>query len=74
MNFFPVTTHNLRMLVSLLLGAYVPFLVGFTREDVKRIFPYFKKNVYEMLRESGYMHIQATKPDTAGQGCGLPTY
>ncbi|MGH0169776.1 UNVERIFIED_CONTAM: hypothetical protein FKN15_059646 [Acipenser sinensis] len=69
LNFFPVTKHNLRMLVSLLLGAYVPFLVGFTREDVKRIFPYFKKNVYEMLRESGYMHIQATKPDTAG--CGL---
>ncbi|XP_041105998.1 epoxide hydrolase 1-like [Polyodon spathula] len=69
LNIFPETKHNLRMIVSLLLGAYVPFLVGFTREDVKRIFPFFEKNVYDMLRESGYMHIQATKPDTAG--CGL---
>ncbi|XP_044303617.1 epoxide hydrolase 1-like [Varanus komodoensis] len=56
-------------LVSLLLGAYVPWLVGLTREDARRLFPYFKKHVYTILRESGYLHIQATKPDTAG--CGL---
>ncbi|XP_053238840.1 epoxide hydrolase 1-like [Podarcis raffonei] len=56
-------------LVGLLLGAYVPWLVGLTREDARRLFPYFEKHVYEILRESGYLHIQATKPDTAG--CGL---
>ncbi|XP_060100495.1 epoxide hydrolase 1-like [Heteronotia binoei] len=56
-------------LVSLLLGAYVPWLVGLTREDSRRLFPYFKKHIYDLLRESGYLHIQATKPDTAG--CGL---
>ncbi|XP_017550856.1 epoxide hydrolase 1-like [Pygocentrus nattereri] len=56
-------------IVCLLVGRYLPFLVGFTREDVCRIYPYMQKNVYELLRESGYMHIQATKPDTAG--CGL---
>lgn len=52
--------------LSLLLGRYLPFLVGFTREDVRRLYPYMQKNVYEILRESGYLHIQATKPDTAG--------
>ncbi|XP_003215967.1 epoxide hydrolase 1 isoform X1 [Anolis carolinensis] len=56
-------------LISLLLGAYVPWLVGLTREDSRRLFPYFKTQVSFTLRESGYMHIQATKPDTAG--CGL---
>lgn len=56
-------------MISLLLGRYLPFLVGMTREDVRRLYPYFEKNVYEMLRESGYLHIQATKPDTAG--CGV---
>ena len=53
-------------LMSLLIGPYLPFLVGLTKEDVRRLFPFMEKNVYEMLRETGYMHIQATKPDTAG--------
>lgn len=61
-----VTRGGLGMLLSLIIGSYLPFLVGFTREDVRRMFPYFEKNVYEILRESGYLHIQATKPDTAG--------
>ena len=57
------------MLLSLIIGPYLPFLVGFTHEDVRRLFPYFEKNVYEILRETGYLHIQATKPDTAGRLC-----
>lgn len=32
-------------------------------------FPFIQKNIFDVLRESGYLHIQATKPDTAG--CGL---
>ncbi|KAM3863029.1 epoxide hydrolase 1 [Diretmus argenteus] len=64
-----VSKKGLKMLLSLLIGPYLPFLVGFTREDVRRLFPYLEKNVYEILRESGYLHIQATKPDTAG--CGV---
>ncbi|XP_075454918.1 epoxide hydrolase 1-like isoform X1 [Ascaphus truei] len=60
---------GLGMLTSLLLGRYVPWLVGLTREDVRRIYPYFEKNVYGILLESGYLHIQATKPDTVG--CAL---
>ncbi|XP_042330036.1 LOW QUALITY PROTEIN: epoxide hydrolase 1-like [Sceloporus undulatus] len=69
LNMFFQTKLGLCDLMSLMLGAYVPWLVGFTREDSRRLFPYFEKNVYYLLRESGYMHIQATKPDTAG--CGL---
>lgn len=60
------TNRSFKTLLSLIIGPYLPFLVGFTREDVRRLFPFFEKNVWEMLRESGYLHIQATKPDTAG--------
>uniref|UniRef100_A0A1W7RHJ6 Epoxide hydrolase n=1 Tax=Agkistrodon contortrix contortrix TaxID=8713 RepID=A0A1W7RHJ6_AGKCO len=63
-----ISKYDLGAMVSLLLGAYVPWLVGLTREDARRMFPFFK-HMYHILRESGYMHIQATKPDTAG--CGL---
>lgn len=55
------------MLLSLIIGPYLPFLVGFSREDVRRLFPFFERNVWEILRETGYFHIQATKPDTAGE-------
>ncbi|NXA87495.1 HYEP hydrolase, partial [Melanocharis versteri] len=60
---------SLRRMISIMLGAYVPWLVGLNREDARRFYPYMQKNVYDVLRESGYLHIQATKPDTAG--CGL---
>lgn len=64
-----VTRSGNKELFSLVVGPYLPFLVGFTREDVRRLFPFFEKNVWELLRETGYLHIQATKPDTAG--CGV---
>ncbi|XP_056147753.1 epoxide hydrolase 1 isoform X2 [Lampris incognitus] len=64
-----IARRSLKSMLSILIGRYLPFLVGFTREDVRRLFPFMEKNVYETLRETGYLHIQATKPDTAG--CGL---
>ncbi|XP_069001100.1 epoxide hydrolase 1 [Embiotoca jacksoni] len=64
-----MSSRGFKVLLSLMIGPYLPFLVGFTREDVRRLFPYFEKNVWNLLRESGYLHIQATKPDTAG--CGV---
>ncbi|KAK7901436.1 hypothetical protein WMY93_018205 [Mugilogobius chulae] len=64
-----ITRNDFKGLFTLIVGRYLPFLVGFTREDVKRLFPFFEKNVWTLLRESGYMHIQGTKPDTAG--CGV---
>lgn len=64
-----MSNRGFKVLLSLLIGPYLPFLVGLSREDVRRLFPFFEKNVFQMLRESGYLHIQATKPDTAG--CGV---
>uniref|UniRef100_A0A7N8X925 Epoxide hydrolase n=1 Tax=Mastacembelus armatus TaxID=205130 RepID=A0A7N8X925_9TELE len=61
-----MSTRGFKVLLSLIIGPYLPFLVGLTWEDVRRLFPYFEKNVWNLLKESGYMHIQATKPDTAG--------
>lgn len=60
------STKGLKVLLSLMIGPYLPFLVGLSWEDVRRLFPFFEKNVWDILRESGYFHIQATKPDTAG--------
>ncbi|XP_063775057.1 epoxide hydrolase 1-like [Pseudophryne corroboree] len=57
------------VLLSILLGQYFPGLFGFQDEDVRRMFPFMKKVVNHIVSESGYMHLQATKPDTAG--CGL---
>lgn len=64
-----MSNKGFKVLLSLIIGPYLPFLVGLTREDVHRLFPFFEKNVYEILRETGYLHIQGTKPDTAG--CGV---
>ncbi|KAM4771341.1 LOW QUALITY PROTEIN: epoxide hydrolase 1-like [Rhinophrynus dorsalis] len=69
LNFVMVSNGGLGVAISLLLGRYVPWLVGLTKEDVQRIYPYFEKNVYAILLETGYLHIQATKPDTVG--CSL---
>ncbi|XP_016388810.1 epoxide hydrolase 1 [Sinocyclocheilus rhinocerous] len=69
LNMVIARTDSLGQLLSLVIGRYLPFLVGFTKEDVRRLYPYMEKNIYDILRESGYLHIQATKPDTAG--CGL---
>ncbi|XP_078398941.1 epoxide hydrolase 1-like [Cetorhinus maximus] len=69
LNFFPVSRMGMNILPSLLLGKYLPSLVGFTQNDVKRIYPFVERNVHELLRETGYMHIQGTKPDTPG--CAL---
>lgn len=66
LNMFNVPFGGLAMFLSLLLGSYLPSLVGFSKEDVKRLYP-VEKNLHALLRETGYLHIQATKPDTAGQ-------
>ncbi|XP_063300202.1 epoxide hydrolase 1-like [Pelobates fuscus] len=70
---------GLKQILTLLLGRYLPWFVGMTTEDIKRIYPYFEKNVYAPLRESGGLHIQATKPDTVGSAlndspAGLAAY
>nr|XP_056708794.1 epoxide hydrolase 1 [Euleptes europaea] len=63
------TGLGFKHLLSALLGQYFPKLFGFQEEDVQQLFPFWKKMVFKLLMESGYAHIQATRPDTAG--CGL---
>lgn len=69
-----ISIQGLGRMISVMLGAYVPWLVGLTREDVRRVYPFVQKNIYNILRESGYLHIQATKPDTAGNESSLYCY
>lgn len=62
-----VSKLGLPQLLSVLLGRYFPGLFGLQDEDVRRMFPFLKKGLYRILSESGYAHIQATKPDTVGK-------
>lgn len=71
MNFVPPSKPGLPLVLSLLLGRRFPKLFGFTDMDVQRLFPTVEKLVVESVKESGYMHIQATKPDTVGTDPGL---
>ena len=61
---------DLRMVSSIMLGRRFPKLFGFTDMDIQGLFPFMDKVLVESLKESGYMHIQATKPDTAGKDLG----
>ncbi|KAK3517050.1 hypothetical protein QTP70_034443 [Hemibagrus guttatus] len=67
-NFAPLVKPSLTIILSMLLGHYFPRLFGFTQDDIKKIFPIKQKLVVSAVKETGYMHIQATKPDTAGRG------
>lgn len=66
-NFAPPGKAGLVMILSILFGRRFPKLFGFTEHDVKRLFPTMEKLVVDAIKESGYMHIQSTKPDTAGE-------
>ena len=66
-NFAPPSKPSLPMVLSILLGKRFPKLFGFTDHDIRRIYPCNQNLVVEPVKESGYMHIQATKPDTAGK-------
>uniref|UniRef100_A0A9L0S2A2 Epoxide hydrolase n=1 Tax=Equus caballus TaxID=9796 RepID=A0A9L0S2A2_HORSE len=55
--------------LTLPLGRHFAGLFGYTHKDVELMYPFKEKIFYSLMRESGYMHIQATKPDTVG--CAL---
>lgn len=55
--------------LTFLLGRHFPRLFGYTQRDVELLSPFKEKVFYSLMRESGYMHIQCTKPDTVGE-CG----
>ncbi|XP_014191914.1 epoxide hydrolase 1 [Haplochromis burtoni] len=68
LNFAPPSKPGLSMALSMMLGRHFPTLFGFTDFDIQRLFPCMEKLVVESIKETGYMHIQATKPDTVGRG------
>uniref|UniRef100_A0A8D1WA17 Epoxide hydrolase n=1 Tax=Sus scrofa TaxID=9823 RepID=A0A8D1WA17_PIG len=55
-------------ILTFFLGRRLGRLFGYTERDLELLYP-FKKTFYTLMRESGYMHIQSTKPDTVG--CAL---
>lgn len=55
--------------LTLLLGPRFRRLFGYTERDVELLYPLREKVFHSVLRESGYLHIQCTKPDTVG--CAL---
>uniref|UniRef100_A0A8C6WE69 Epoxide hydrolase n=1 Tax=Neogobius melanostomus TaxID=47308 RepID=A0A8C6WE69_9GOBI len=66
-NFAPPSKPGLLVTLSILLGKTFPKLFGFTAMDLERLYPAVQHLLAEPLLESGYMHIQATKPDTVGR-------
>ena len=50
-----------------LLGQRFRRFLGYTEKDIELLYPYKEKVFYSLMRESGYLHIQATKPDTVGK-------
>lgn len=66
-NFAPPSKPGLSVTLSIMLGRRFPKLFGFTDMDVQKLYPCMDKLVVESIKESGYMHIQATKPDTVGR-------
>ena len=55
-----------REIATLTVGAYFPSLV-FDEPEIehKKLYPQWNRFQF-LIRESGYMHLQATKPDTIG--------
>ncbi|XP_055003128.1 epoxide hydrolase 1 [Sorex araneus] len=54
---------------TLPLALRFPKFFGYTERDIELMTPFKEKVFYSIIRESGYMHIQCTKPDTVG--CAL---
>lgn len=50
----------------LLLGSVFPSLAGFSEADVSMMYPFGAKMAH-LIDEIGYLHLQATRPDTVGK-------
>ncbi|OBS60226.1 hypothetical protein A6R68_08653 [Neotoma lepida] len=56
-------SRNVYTLTPLLGKGFGRFL-GYTERDIELLYPFKEKIFHNIMRESGYLHIQATKPDT----------
>jgi len=57
-------SSNTPLMFWTLLGIIFPSFVV-DKEHYSKMYP-FKYHMHRLLEETGYMHLQATKPDTAG--------
>ncbi|XP_022164423.1 juvenile hormone epoxide hydrolase 1 [Myzus persicae] len=60
-----VSSLTLNDYVRLVLGTYWPSIIVSNENEKSRTYP-LSKMFFGFLEESGYMHLQMTKPDTAG--------
>ncbi|CAI6345807.1 unnamed protein product [Macrosiphum euphorbiae] len=60
-----ISSLTLNDYVRLLLGTYWPSIIVSNENEKSRTYP-LSKMFFGFLEESGYMHLQMTKPDTAG--------
>ncbi|UYV61764.1 EPHX1 [Cordylochernes scorpioides] len=58
-----------KAMLKIAVGKYVPWLSGFTETDVEKV-PNILPMASFLLEETGYLHLQATKPDTVGVALG----
>src|SRR6218665_3731336 len=65
MNTGPLLHLSLSVWVRLWIGEYLPSLI-YTPEEIAINVP-LKAQLLDALQESGYLHLQATKPDTVGE-------
>jgi microsomal epoxide hydrolase len=77
LNVVPPDLGSIRVPVRELIGEVFPSLI-YTQEEMKTRRS-FKEHLIAILRESGYMHLQATRPDTVAYGlndspAGLAAY
>lgn len=55
-----------KQMVKTIIGSYFPSLVGIPKEQEHYLYPALQKYA-ALILETGYMHLQATKPDTIGK-------
>lgn len=58
--------YSSQQMLKTIIGSYFPSLVGIPKDQEKFLYPLAEKYSFLML-ETGYFHIQATKPDTLGE-------
>lgn len=48
------------------IGSYFPSLIGIPKEQEEYLYP-MSKRFADLVLETGYLHLQSTKPDTIGR-------
>ena len=57
---------SLEAVIKQITGNYFPSLLGISQSEYDLFYP-LDKTFIQLLAASGYMHLQATKPDTLGK-------